>query len=41
MFRDIYETNVVSTLTAEKTWCIPGCIGGLCGVIGADDYCDI
>jgi len=28
-------------LTANTTWCKPGCIGGLCGLIGADAYCDV
>ena len=30
-----------STLTADTAWCTPGCIGGLCGAIGADDYDDV
>ena len=29
---------IVSTLTADPTWCTPRCIGGLCGAIGADCY---
>jgi len=32
---------IFSTLTANTTWFKPGCIGGLCGAIGADDYGDV
>ena len=31
----------ISTVTADTTWHSPGCIGGLCGVIGADDVDDV
>jgi len=29
------------TLTANATWQTPGCISGLCGVIGADNCDDV
>ena len=35
------QLHIVSTLTADTAWCTPGCIGGLCGAIGADDYDDV
>ena len=32
---------IISTVTADTTWHSPCCIGGLCGVIGADDVDDV
>jgi len=32
------ESCVVSTLTTNTTWFTPGCIGSLCGAIGADNF---
>jgi len=38
LYMPVWACYIVLTLTADTTWCIPRCIGGLCGAIGADCY---